>query len=542
MTEPTSNDLLALARDEADASVRAALLVRAEQAALAATTMGAQDLLSVASVHAEDGRADDARRCIESALFRADGEIWVYRNAAALLRQIGDEERGRQALEMCEAAFVLRETFGYEWRLLAQGWAEDFGDDEAIVRCLARATVGARSVDDHCSVADGLFNLVGDRDGAAEAMRSAEAAALDGDAHAWWTIANTYASLGDATGTRRCLERGGRAAQTLDAHLVMAAAWDSHFAGAAEVIRCLEAARAEAKSAADWLAVAEACADFAAGASAIRACLDRALSVAEDDVDKRRIAAGLRNWLGDRAAADRVAPVGVAPAQVAKTRVPLAGWTPDAAALLDYLRPKVTPEILASIAQADYGQGVEKNLTVLRDIVETGLVPHPLNWCPLEVLQLTRWAEGVRVNHVERAFACTLLCIEATNIDTDASEADIAILIDSCVALGPDALGPLVGLLVAVVEGTTWEEEPDEPWIAAVFGLLLAAGAADRSDPRLGELAELVVASELLPELLTDGMRAAFWRRLADHIVADLVDAQPDSESLAELLDTLYMI
>lgn len=530
MTDPTSSDLLELAKDEPDAEVQTALLERAEALALRSTTMRATDLIHLAAFHVERASPDDASRCIDLALAHADG-LWIYRNAAKLRLSMGGLEAARHALEQCEAAFAERSTAGYEWRLLAQGWAEDIGELTGAVRCLARATVKAESVGDHCSVAQGLHHLVGDGVGAREAMARAEEVALRGEERqAWWTIANTYSAMGDGERTRGSLEHGARLATTVDEHLVMASAWHSQFPGMPDVNACLVSAAGAARTAHDWLEVAEANVDYGGGAAAVRGCLEEAAKVSEEPSDDRRIARGFRQWLDDPETAAAIAPAGVHPTEVATACVPLDGWQADAGALFDLLRGRMTPELLSSIAHADYSMGADKNLAVLSEVVETGLVPHPLDWHPQEVLHLTRWGEGARVNHLEHAFACTLLCIEGT--DVECSEADIVILLDSCIALGADAVAALVGLMVALVEGTAYvDEEQQTPywWGAAALGLLIAAAAVDPKDARLAMLAELTLATESVVELFATGMRPSLWRTLAVELLAPVVSAQPEA-------------
>lgn len=134
----------------------------------------------------------------------------------------------------------------------------------------------------------------------------------------------------------------------------------------------------------------------------------------------------------------------------------------------------------------------EQNLSPLRDIYETGALPRPLDWHPLEVLSLTRWSEGERADHLARAFACAILCIDATSEAPRSGPPETVLpqLLDSCLRLGPEALVHLRGLAVALLESR--EEDDDAPLLC--HGLLLCAAAVDPADPRLPALAARAAA------------------------------------------------
>ena len=70
-------------------------------------------------------------------------------------------------------------------------------------------------------------------------------------------------------------------------------------------------------------------------------------------------------------------------------------------------------------SRADYGMEADIHLRELRQIRDTGRVPVRFDWCPKEVLDLTRWSEpgepsgvgddAVLREHLKRAFCCAAL-------------------------------------------------------------------------------------------------------------------------------------
>jgi hypothetical protein len=93
----------------------------------------------------------------------------------------------------------------------------------------------------------------------------------------------------------------------------------------------------------------------------------------------------------------------------------LAAFTPNSEGLLRKVSELVDDRMLEEIAQCDYGEEAAEHLIELRKIRDTGEVPVPVQFCPLEVLALTRWTSDTptrtmgRRDHVMRAFACSAL-------------------------------------------------------------------------------------------------------------------------------------
>jgi hypothetical protein len=66
---------------------------------------------------------------------------------------------------------------------------------------------------------------------------------------------------------------------------------------------------------------------------------------------------------------------------------------PEPDILLRAISPHISDEMLEVISTADYGYRADEHLVALRQIRDTGNFPNALKWCPMEVLELTRWSE-----------------------------------------------------------------------------------------------------------------------------------------------------
>ena len=97
----------------------------------------------------------------------------------------------------------------------------------------------------------------------------------------------------------------------------------------------------------------------------------------------------------------------------------LSRFDPEPDVLLRAISTHVSDEMLECISIADYGDRADDHLIALRQIRDTGTFPDILNWCPMEVLQLTRWSEPDDPNwkpgrtgefgHWMRAFSCAAI-------------------------------------------------------------------------------------------------------------------------------------
>jgi hypothetical protein len=149
---------------------------------------------------------------------------------------------------------------------------------------------------------------------------------------------------------------------------------------------------------------------------------------------------------------------------------------------------------IEEVAAGDYGMDFDQHLEALEGIRTTGSIPQPLDWFPLETLQLARWLEGRDIDHVTRAFVCTVLCIDDAGVASRnwGNESTIAVLLESCLVLGIEAVDGLIALLAAMSDayGDTYMRSFSE------LALLLAAAWRDPGDPRLPLIVERLIRDE----------------------------------------------
>lgn len=481
---------------------------------------------------AERARALAVRAELVLAGAEAEGEVWGFREvAAARGARLGDEAGARAALEAGERTFAARETPGYVWVLLAKGWMETLGDRVAARRCLTVARASG-SADDLCDAASGLA-VLGDVDEARALLAEAEALPVAAPAQAW-TIANAYRALGDLAAANRVLEAALAAAADVGAALWIAKAYASH-QDAAGVAHAIARAETLATRAEEWVEVAEVGHETGHDPAAVRRALDEAVARArpDDTAMREKIVTGYSRWLGDGEAAARVGPGGVKPGAMPAPRAArLSAWDPSPDALFTLLRARVTDAQLEAIASSDYVTAVPEHFAALKEIVARGEVPTRMPWHPGEVVELYRWSSGERVDHVSRAFCCTLLCLcgRQDGLDNVAAQ-----LVESCLALGDDALGAAMRLLAwcgaTSPHDAPEDDDPLDPDPAALLGLALACLAADPDDPRLAEVVDLLGTRDLR-EVVDGSVVPQLWTALIEDLVVPARAGRPAVEAL----------
>jgi hypothetical protein len=497
---------------------------------------------------------DDARRCADQAVAHGDCEVSDYYWAAAVhANELHDLASARRALDRCFE--ILAASVGVradQWCALAGGYAVVLCDTDAARRCLERgeAQSKAASVDGLCTFARGYVEHLDDQATARarveRAMAIAETPPPADLGGALWTLANVHRNaLRDPETAWRVLERGlPRATSVADClHIGRAAANHAETEPLRRpfVLSCVTRAESRASTTDDWIATANAWHEHRGDPADIRRCLEQALAGDLNGAERPRIAFGYRHWLEDAVSADRLSARGIAPAALVMTHRHLEQWQPDPAGLLDWLRERITPKALAKIAAADFGFGCDTHLAALSDIQATGLIPQPLEWHPREVLELVRWREGENTDHTARAFACTVLLLDAAGPTyRDHHEQTMAVLLDSCLALGDEAVGRALGLMVTLVQAF---KESRVELSFAYLGLLLAAAARNPYDQRLAGLADRLVAAELEARRAEHGpgwllgltrfdARYGLWRSLVEDLLAEPSRGKP---SLAHL-------
>jgi hypothetical protein len=498
--------------------------------------------------------ADVANRTLELAW--AEREVWGFRDVAAIrATRLDDEAGARAALEagatvfrqpradlLGQAAelFVQPSARGYEWVLLAQGFVKTLQDRDGLRRCLeaGRDMARARSdADDLCDVAVAWAECV-DRETGVALLLEAEALASNGSARPW-TLANAWRSVDDPGAVHRVLDAALRDATSSEDAVHVASAWRSH-QEVDEARRALRRAEELAATALEWLEIGESALDAGLGDDPVRHAVERAEALATDEDVRGRVSSAYKQWLNDEDAASRAGPRGVRPEALRERVRRLADWETSASGLFDWLRARATPDMLASIASADYGMNADRNLAALRDICETGLVPRRLGWEPHEVIALTRWSTGEGVDHLQRALCCVLLCLAPDDLDELVTNGPI--LAESCMALGAEAsrLAELFFAWRSETEESVDEDDPDsigpeQPIALLLLFLLHAAAVPD--DPRLETLAHMLTEHpcytiETVAGWIAGPMRPELWNELVDRILLPIKGTHPAAARL----------
>jgi hypothetical protein len=183
--------------------------------------------------------------------------------------------------------------------------------------------------------------------------------------------------------------------------------------------------------------------------------------------------------------------------------VDLSGLRPSELALRDWVRPRMSADLVEDLAGRDHGMLLDEHREAIQDLLAVGRLPTGLGWPPREALELASHGG----EPVVRLFACTVLVRAG---DLLRPSATVAGLVESALRLGPEATE-------AAVRYLAWcrlHERDDEVRPFLTLGLLLVylagPGPADQS--------------------IADGLAAAFdaeacavplrewrlWRRLVE--------------------------
>jgi tetratricopeptide (TPR) repeat protein len=512
-------------------------LARAEQAqdpaevrrcldAAASAASGAWELRRILRVEREQGvrerMAAMALRTLEAAE-QEEHEIHAFTDAVELWLELGDRPGAAEALRRAErwlerlAAVSWRKKPIWDWCHLAQTWLVQMGEREDALRCLAIAESLCEDPDDLCTLATSRHEILGDLESARALLERADARETGSDA---WTVANAWRALGDPERAERLLERSLEGAPDTAQALTLARAWQSH-EQPERAVQAVERAAALARTAGEWFEVARLRAELGHEPPLVRQALDAATALTtEEQLDLRtQLSGAYHRWLGEPWSAQ--GPLGQRPAALRPVVQQLPGFAPDPHGLFDHLRQQISPASLQRIASSDWGMGGGEHLAVLTDLCETGLLPvvhGSLPWHPHEVLALTRWGRGERVDHLARALSTTILsCLPHEELDNT-----VPYLVESALVLGEPVPALTEGLLAWLC---STEEPPD---LAALLGLALLRLAQEPEDARI--VALVVLAEERFSErFLQDCTGAEQWASLARNVAGPLAQAHPET-------------
>jgi hypothetical protein len=183
--------------------------------------------------------------------------------------------------------------------------------------------------------------------------------------------------------------------------------------------------------------------------------------------------------------------------------VDLSGLRPSELALRDWVRPRMSAELVEDLARRDHGMLVDEHREAIEDLLTAGRLPTELGWPPREALELAGHGDVP----VVRLFACLVLVRAG---DLLRPSATVAGLVESALVLGPEATE-------AAMRYLAWcrlHERDDEVRPFLTLGLLLVyramPGPADQS------LADGLAAAFAAEADTVPAREWRLWRRLVD--------------------------
>ncbi len=442
---------------------------------------------------------DDARVHLGAALRAASDRIWVARTAARIFAtHVGDRDAARRVIGELSPLTCI------EWRLVAAAWCE-LGDRVTAGACLERAAANARIAGDLCTVAMG-YRDAGYEDEARLLVEGAAQVAT----HAMdcWIVASCYRdAFRDPTRARALLEHGLRDATAVTELIGFARAFSAHGAELAELEALVERAAAAASTVQDWIDVSRARHQILLDVPAAALAVDRASRLATSPQDERAVAVA-RGLLQVELLDDERPKL--PPSKLLHAGARSFAWDRDPDRLLGWLRSRIPRAAINTLARPEQFF-FNDDLVTLLDLQKTGHIPYPLP-AHLDVLREVSRRTG-EVDHQLRAFACTILCIDdAAAVVPEGIEPVMALLLESCLALGPDAVAGAAALFAALADSYEAAQSTTARGYLVLFaelGLALAASWLDPTDPRVPPLVDRMIAEER--EWRTDRTRGDAW-------------------------------
>ncbi len=438
----------------------------------------------------EIGTKAQLQRIVEKTVAASCEEhsVWGFRNAATALLIHDDPSGARQVLEQGVKTFTqpdLAEStggnLGCNLGLLAEGFVEILDDRQAAIDCLEilrRRATEQQNVGDLCEVAGRYSSCIGDTATARQILNFAEQ--IETTDRVAWTLADGWFAMGDVDRAEQTLRQVLESCASTDEAIYIASAFHSH--GNPDGVRdCIDVAKAQATDVADWLSIAQHCHEFEMTADTRRAL--KAATELADENSMVTVARGYRLWLADYRTADRLAPRGFRPAEMAEPRQQVPGMTGSANALFDFLRKQLSDKQVQTIAEADYGSDSKQHRAAILDIRDSGRVPSELPWEPREVFELTRWGCGPDVDHASQAF-----CVSVLLLCEDHDDDNVPALVGSCLNVGDEAAVLAGQFLVWLFEAS----DVDDPRIFCLLGLGLILAAQDPVNPLLTQMGSLI--------------------------------------------------
>ncbi|MEL6720661.1 MAG: hypothetical protein AAFP82_18295 [Bacteroidota bacterium] len=151
---------------------------------------------------------------------------------------------------------------------------------------------------------------------------------------------------------------------------------------------------------------------------------------------------------------------------------------PNKFALLQAIIPKMTEDMLWSIAEADYGHKADYCIQELKKICKNQAPPRKIEFALKEVLELTKWRDAkTDKEHWTRLFTCTNLLMMAHDTELMGENSILASLLESVLVLDERLIQSAIQLiawrLLADEDNSDFYAEETPFFIYALLYLML---------------------------------------------------------------------
>ena len=450
---------------------------------------------------------NEARSLLDNALRAASEQLWVARNAARVYAtNLRDVEAARRVIDGLAPLTCL------EWRLVAAAYNE-LGDRERAASCLERAANNARTARDLCVVALGYRDI-----GFEDEARLLVDGAIRVASHAMdaWIVATCVRdSFDDPARARSILHDAFRDAAGVTEILGFARAFAAHASERDELSDHVERAARVASTVQDWIEISRAHHLLLLDEAEALLAVDRGAQLATSPQDERAIAVARgRVQIG---LLDDERPK-LPPSKLLAPGARNFAWDRDPNQLLAWLRARIPRTAINTLSRPEQFL-FNDDLVTLLELQKTGELPHPLPAQLDAVRAYSRRTESF--DHQLRAFTCTLICIDDAAIAIpEGTGNEMATLVESCLALGPDAVAGAAALFAALAdahEATQSTTSMGYQALLAELGLALCAAWLDPTDPRIVPLLDRMLADE--EDWPRAKLRDPLWQTLAHRVL-----------------------
>lgn len=219
--------------------------------------------------------------------------------------------------------------------------------------------------------------------------------------------------------------------------------------------------------------------------------------------------------------------------------------SPTTRTLENLLANRVDSQMLNEIAHADYGESVFEHLAALRNAI-TGSFVVPLEWEPIEVLELTRWTEPAtkishekpeeetKTEHWMRLFCCTVLLKTSAQPENHESfiseDATIIQFTESAIELGESTTEAAIEFLEWLLQ-TSHLDCPFTPLATSILRFSLKKDQSSRFETCALNNSD----KDLVRRLISVSQLSDKWKKLIKRFIVDS-NIDPDAVTFANAI------